>query len=1173
MNASGGRHIPSPAALNVYMLGQFAVYRGQTLIGESAWQRQKAKKLFKLLILAPQYRLHKDRVLECLWPEKSYDTAANNLNRTLFILRRVLQPDSDSASRLSCIVLKEDILSLSPSAVGWVDVEAFEQLVELGRQKKHDLDSYNAALALYQGVLLPDDIYDDWANQRRAGLHKSYADLLRLVAGLYAERASYPLAISTLVILLGLEPTDEGTQRQLMRLYAQTGERDKAIRLYRQSRQVLQDELGVEPSFETIALYQEIITDTHSPGLGPLPAALLGSAARREEPNRAPWVGRQAEMKKLVEYLRQSQHSQGNVVFLVGEQGVGKTRLAEELMSIAQSLGARVLQGTAFDGEGRLLYTPFVSTLRRGLSPRLIEQARQRLGTLVNDLARLLPELAKTVPLAAAADESAPSRLNIGASDQDRRRLFDAILGVYTVMAQTAPLLVFLDNLHAAGESSLQLLHYLARHISSQRILFLCAVDQEKLQPGTPIAFVFGELQRNHLAQCVRLPRLSRDEVTQFCAGLLGDSVRDSVIPGAIYDLTEGNPFFIKELVLSLTQMGQIEQSRGVWRLSPESKAIVPSSIQDVVRLRLGQLSADAQRLLGVVTVSGTSFNYELLQRASQWDRGRLLDAFDELLKNAVVEATDTSYRFQHAMIRQAVYNELSAERRVWLHEQVAQALELLWAGRLDEQSAILAHHYECAGQPARAFHYLLRAGDWARRAFASREAVEHYNQAFELHLRHAAIVAPETLVELLERRSQTSLSLSDFDSAISDLEQLLTTYQKTDDQTRAGETLYHIGFAHYWAHRLMKAAMFLDQALLTAEALDYRELRNRVLRLRDILNSTQGSVVDSAITEPTPGDNGPPLLQAEAHWGSAMLAHLRYDCQAAQRHAQSCIDLGVSMSNTFLTLGGYFILGMSQASLGDDQTALDSLLDALKLSTAAGDRFWRARLLNTVGWIYRDLFSLDLALQYDQESLGLARASTPRLTEAEGNALANLTTTCLLLKRYDQARAYLEEGLALSMVEPFMRWRYFTRLLVSQGELALIEGNLEAALAAADKSLDLARHTKARKNIARSCSLRGKVHLAVGELDKARLAMQHALSIALSLKNPGLLWPCHLALAELEDAAGRTEAAQFQYAAAQDLLEAVAQHLTDAALRRNFLNAGPVCKVAARTRVLGSAR
>jgi adenylate cyclase len=586
--------------------------------------------------------------------------------------------------------------------------------------------------------------------------------------------------------------------------------------------------------------------------------------------------------------------------------------------------------------------------------------------------------------------------------------------------------------------------------------------------------------------------------------------------------------------------------------------------VQDVIDVHLGHLNNDAYHLLGVAAVIGHVFSYELLQATTQWHRGRLLDSFDEILREALIEESEHGYRFQHAMIRQAVYNGLSAERRAWLHEQVAKALELLAANQLDEQATVLAHHYEHAGEYGTAIRYLIRAGDWARDAYALRESLEHYNRALELHRTHPSATDVETVTSLLERRSQTYLALSDFDSAIGDLEQLLKTYQETGMEARVGETLYQMGFAHYWAHRLMKAAMYLDQALYTAETLDYSDLRNRTLRLRDLLNSTQGSIVESAAEEIADESEKISSWDAEAYWGYAMLAHLRYDFESALQHAQTCIKVGHSQSNTFLTLGGYFILGMSQASLGDYQTALDSLQDALKLSETTGDRFWRARLLNTVGWVYRDLFSLGLAVQYDQASLELARASTPRLTEAEGNALANLAATYLLLGQHDLARTALDEGLSLSVTEPFMRWRYFTRLIIAQGRLALADGDVEEALNAAERALDMARNTKARKNIARSCALRGKVFLAMGEIDKARRAFAHALSVAENLKNVGMIWTSHLALAEVEEADGRFEVALAHYDAARDIIQCIASRLSNLYLREQFLNAAPTRKVLA---------
>jgi tetratricopeptide (TPR) repeat protein len=214
---------------------------------------------------------------------------------------------------------------------------------------------------------------------------------------------------------------------------------------------------------------------------------------------------------------------------------------------------------------------------------------------------------------------------------------------------------------------------------------------------------------------------------------------------------------------------------------------------------------------------------------------------------------------------------------------------------------------------------------------------------------------------------------------------------------------------------------------------------------------------------------------------------------------------------------------------------------------------------LNTIGWVHRELFNLEEAIRFDQASLELARAGQPCLTEAEGNALANLATDYLLLKDYNQTRTCLEEGLSSSGDKPFMRWRYRTRMIVVQGRLELAEGNVVGALAAADESLAMTRTTHARKNIARSCKLRGEALLAAGRVHKARSALRHALDIGLSIKSPALVWPCHLTLAQLEEIAGRPDVAKTHYFSAAQILNEISSHLTDATLRRSFLIAPPV--------------
>jgi tetratricopeptide (TPR) repeat protein len=357
----------------------------------------------------------------------------------------------------------------------------------------------------------------------------------------------------------------------------------------------------------------------------------------------------------------------------------------------------------------------------------------------------------------------------------------------------------------------------------------------------------------------------------------------------------------------------------------------------------------------------------------------------------------------------------------------------------------------------------------------------------------------------------------------------------------------------------LERAGVYLDQALQLSQTLGYSELQAKTLILHDILNSTvSGNMSRLPSSKISNAIDDTYHLSVEEHWGLAMLAHLRSDFETALHHAQACVKLGQSFANPFLTLGGYFVLGMSHASSGRYQAALDELIKALNLSEAAGDRFWRARLLNTIGWVYHDLFNLEQAVQFNQLSLEIARAGKPLLTEAEGNAIANLAADYLLLKDYDRARAYLVEGLSNSP-ETFLRWRYRTRMVVIKGQLALAEGDALGALEAADESLNLARHTQTRKNIARSCHLRGQALLATGQLDKAQLALNHSLEVSLGLNCPTLIWPCHVSLAQLKEAEDRMKLAQTHYASAYRILHQILEGLTDPLLYQSFFAATSV--------------
>ncbi|MDX1521283.1 MAG: AAA family ATPase [Anaerolineae bacterium] len=1150
--------VSSLPQLKVNTLGHFSVYRGDELIEDSAWRRRKAKSLFKLLLSAPNHLLLKEQVLEGLWPNQDRDRASNSLHSTLFILRRILQPGLTSAADSPYILFKDDTLSLNNDMIGWVDSDEFERLIKLGRQRGDNLNCYERAKALYKGDFLIEDLYEDWAAAQRDHLRKTYADLLRHMAQLYTQRASYQKAIHSFQDLLHIEPTQEQVYRDLMRLYARLGQRHQALHLYQEVKQVLQDELEVGPDAETTALYEAILSGRWTPTEQPSAAVfdLKVPVHLVETGQSQPFIGREKELNQLEAILGRLDEGQGGVVLLCGEQGTGKTRLGQEVILRAQAAGMQVLYGAAHEQEGHLPYGPFIEVIRSALDQSTLPLIQERLGRLFKDLARILPELVGPEP------PSTPQQFEMELG-QERQRLFDAIAMTFKIFAQGSPLVIFLEDLHAAGESSLHVLHYLARQVSDGPILILCTVREEALQRGTPIAQFCKEFEHSQLGQKITLSRFSEHETQALCLQLLGEAHLNQQLSQTLYNLTEGNAFFIHELVLTLKQSGKLEKQDDHWSFSSGSWLTIPASVREVVGLRLEQVSAQAYRLAGLASVIGREFSHNLLRMTAQCSDTTLLDLLDELLQTYLIEETETGYRFYQSLIRQVIYDELTTHRRAWLHGQVAQALEQMAPQQLDEQAAILVHHFERAGQSDVAFRYLIQAGDWAKATYATREALDHYNQALNLSRQYSTL-SGVGLIDLLERRAQTYLVLSDFEAAIADLEKLLTLNRQEKDAAREGEALYQLGIAHYWAHRLARATTYLNQALELAQRINATDLYTKTLKLRDILDSTKGNVRQDALADDSHLTTAVDDLPPEEHWGRAMLAHLRSDFESAIHHAHACIKLGQSFANTFLTLGGYFVLGMSQASSGDYQLALESLTYALDLSATTEDRFWRARLLNTIGWVHRELFNWERAIQFDEASLALARIGEPRLTEAEGNALANLATDYLLLGQYDRVRYYLTEGLTPTEKEPFMRWRYHTRMMVIKGRLALVDGDISGALAAADEALAMARDTQARKNIARACRLRGEALLALGDIDRARAALHHSLSIGLSLGSPTLIWPCHLSLAELEENRGDGEAAQTHRFAAAEILFQIANGLTAPELYQPLLAAPQVQEILA---------
>ena len=475
--------------------------------------------------------------------------------------------------------------------------------------------------------------------------------------------------------------------------------------------------------------------------------------AARGEPGLAPpsvvtrasssvFVGRDDELQVLRSALRDALSAQGRLVLLAGEPGIGKSRLADEIAEEARGKGATVLWGRCWEAGGAPAYWPWLQSLRplvRALPP---EQLRTDLGEGMSDLAEVLPELkrvlAKRRPTEATDPQSA------------RFRLFDAVASLLRSAAQTKPLVLVLDDVHLADTPSLLLLEFVAGELRDGRMLVLAAYRDTELAEGDPLTETVTRLL-GHPVTRLSLGGMSQSEVARLIELTTGRAPGKSLV-AAVLEKTDGNPFFVREVIGLLASEALLDRPPGLWRLG------VPESVRQVIARRLSRLSEATNDVLALAAVLGREFDVGALQTLCGARRNDLLQALDEAIAARFVNEVPRGIgrlRFSHALVRDALYDELPIARRVRLHREAGEALEHHYVGDLDPHLAELAHHFTLAapgGEPAKAVAYARRAGDRAVRMLAYEEAVRLFDLALET-LKLQPVVEPRLRCELLLSR------------------------------------------------------------------------------------------------------------------------------------------------------------------------------------------------------------------------------------------------------------------------------------------------------------------------------------------------------------------------------------------------------------------------------------
>jgi tetratricopeptide (TPR) repeat protein len=909
-------------------------------------------------------------------------------------------------------------------------------------------------------------------------------------------------------------------------------------------------------------------------------------------------VGRRQEVASLERALVAVQFGAGQCLALSGEAGVGKSRLLAEIRSRAGAAGFLALLGYCFEPDVAFPYAPLIDGLRHFFAHHQPVEIAQILGPLAAELVKLLPELALTLP----GDLQPTPALE---PEAEKRRLFQSLAQFFTHLAETQPLLIIVEDVHWSDETSLEFLHFFARRMATFPILLLLSYRREDVTPH--LTQTLSQFNRQRLAQEINLKQLDREDTDAMLQAIFGlNRPVQADFLNTIFSLTDGNPFFIEEVLKSLMATGDVFFAKGRWDRKPLDELHIPSTVLLAVQRRLESLSAAARRILTLAAVAGRWFDFVLLQKLTSQTEPELLVLMKELIgAQLVVEESAEQFSFRHALTRQAIYTDLLARERRALHQMIAETTEQLCSVEetFDRQAADLAYHFYQAEVWDKALIYARRAGEQAQRLYALSAAIEHFSQA--LNAAQQMKLSPPA--DLYRARSQVYQTVGVFEPTHADLTAALKVAQAAGDKRLEWQILLDLGLL--WVSRdYPQAGSYLQQALELARTLDdpaavghsLNRLGNYLINIdqpQDALPYHQEALT---IFEQLQDQSG--LADTLDLLGTTLVSSGDW-FQGAARYQQAVAIFreldhrqGLVSSLTMLTFrGGAYLNDMTlmpasfseavhdgEAALAlasqTGQRAAESLtMSALAFCLGTQGEYARALALAhnglavaealehshwinfghlALGAIYLDLLALMEARQHLEAAVALAEKIGSRFFHnlARGFLIsACLAQGDLISAEIVAQAAFGTESTHLTEAEATLLSNSRRQTWGGRVELALAQGNLDLALHWIDQLMAMAANAADDRIIPRLGYLRGKALLELGRMAEAESTLRTAQVAAKTANLRPLLWRIQASLARVYQAQRRRSEAEEVLQAAYTLIETLVSDLPDETLRHSF--------------------
>ncbi|MEP6766864.1 MAG: AAA family ATPase, partial [Gemmatimonadaceae bacterium] len=527
-------------------------------------------------------------------------------------------------------------------------------------------------------------------------------------------------------------------------------------------------------------------------------------------------VGRDAAIDNMRTVLSRARNSQGGILLIAGEAGIGKSRLLRETVAEAHTRGFAVFRGACFEADRATPYAPLLDLIREFSVTASRTAVAHAFAPAATELVRTFPELASIFIDVAPVD-------SLG-SQPERLRLFHAMSETIAMIASTQPVLLSIEDVHWGDEASLDLLLHVARKLSAQSVVMALSFRSDEI--GSPLAKLLAELDRTRIATEINLKRFSADEFSTMLSAIFNGAPPGGTFVETMYETTEGNPFFVEEVLKSLVNTGELaRRADGAWYARTITRVHAPRTAVEAVRRRLSALTVPARDIASMAAVIGRRFDFELLKTLSGHDERALLALIRELIDaQLVVEETPEQFAFRHALTREALVGELLKRERAALHRAVADALEQQ-GGDSNQHIESLAYHAYGALDWPRALDACSRAAHHALALHAPHEALANLDRAFDAA--RQANITPG--IALRFARGRALETLGDFDAAHDEFSATLSAARATGQSNDAWNASYALGML--WSARdYGKAGEYRREALALAREIGEESLIARSL-------------------------------------------------------------------------------------------------------------------------------------------------------------------------------------------------------------------------------------------------------------------------------------------------------------------------------------------------------